>query len=595
MAEAHSAVAFNFAVTHEGVHIDYDRELIAILWKAGARSWRKRFFRFVNNIRNGLYPASHRSLVLIWALMFGGEVSQKPWADVSLGLVDKVVKHVPQQLVEVHPNCPRGVAVVVTGAGLWVCVAIFRKYMLKMLFSYKGWMYEARGQNARTSLTTRLWFMAVRLFEGSSPLLYSYQSCLPKLPLPSLENTMDRYLKSVRPLNDEESFKRLEQLAMDFKNGPGRRFQRYLWFKSRWAQNYVTDWWEEFIYLRGRSSIMVNSNFYASDIIYMQPTTNQCARAANLIHAAFLFRRLIDYQALKPILIQDVVPLCSAQYTRTFNTHRKPGVETDYILHYHDSTHVAVYHKGRYYKVTTHYKGNLLKPPELQRQLEQIVNDDSTPAPGELYLGALTATDRRVWAETRSNYFCRGQNKLSLNAIERSAFMVVLDDEEFIYDPNDHSKMDRYSQLLLHGKGFDRWYDKSFNMIVGKNARAGVNVEHSWADAPIIGHCWEYCIYQDHATLGYDTDGNTKGYSGFSVQTLSPKELPRPMRLNWELNEDCQAVITKAKLDAEKILTDVDLHVRHFDTYGKRIIKKCRVSPDAYIQMALQLAYFHDQ
>lgn len=25
----------------------------------------------------------------------------------------------------------------------------------------------------------------------------------------------------------------------------------------------VSDWWEEYIYLRGRSPIMVNSNFYA--------------------------------------------------------------------------------------------------------------------------------------------------------------------------------------------------------------------------------------------------------------------------------------------------------------------------------------------
>lgn len=27
MAEAHSAVAFNFTVTHEGVYIDYDKEV----------------------------------------------------------------------------------------------------------------------------------------------------------------------------------------------------------------------------------------------------------------------------------------------------------------------------------------------------------------------------------------------------------------------------------------------------------------------------------------------------------------------------------------------------------------------------------------
>jgi len=28
--------------------------------------------------------------------------------------------------------------------------------------------------------------------------------------------------------------------------------------------------------------------------------------------------------------------------------------------------------------------------------------------------------------------------------------------------------------------------------------------------------------------------------------------------------------------------------------YGKGFMKKCRISPDAYIQMALQLAYYRD-
>lgn len=36
-----------------------------------------------------------------------------------------------------------------------------------------------------------------------------------------------------------------------------------------------------------------------------------------------------------------------------------------------------------------------------------------------------------------------------------------------------------------------RWFDKSFNLIVFKNGTMGLNAEHSWADAPIVGHLWE--------------------------------------------------------------------------------------------------------
>ena len=46
MAEAHSAVAFSFTVTHEGVDVNFDREVLHLVWESGIRSWKKRFFRF---------------------------------------------------------------------------------------------------------------------------------------------------------------------------------------------------------------------------------------------------------------------------------------------------------------------------------------------------------------------------------------------------------------------------------------------------------------------------------------------------------------------------------------------------------------------
>lgn len=44
-----------------------------------------------------------------------------------------------------------------------------------------------------------------------------------------------------------------------------------------------------------------------------------------------------------------------------------------------------------------------------------------------------------------------------------------------------------------------------------------------------------------------------------------------------------------------KILSDVDQNIHVFNQFGKQFITKtCSVSPDAFIQMALQLAYFRD-
>ena len=93
----------------------------------------------------------------------------------------------------------------------------------------------------------------------------------------------------------------MEKLANEFEKGIGVKLQRYLILKSWWATNYVSDWWEEYVYLRGRSPIMVNSNFYGIDAILMHPTTVQSARAASVIYSCLQYRRLIERQELEPV------------------------------------------------------------------------------------------------------------------------------------------------------------------------------------------------------------------------------------------------------------------------------------------------------
>ena len=44
--------------------------------------------------------------------------------------------------------------------------------------------------------------------------------------------------------------------------------------------------------------------------------------------------------------------------------------------------------------------------------------------------------------------------------------------------------------------------------------------------------------------------------------------------------------------EAQLTLEDVDLRLLMHNDFGKGFMKKCKVSPDAFIQMALQLAYY---
>lgn len=64
---------------------------------------------------------------------------------------------------------------------------------------------------------------------------------------------------------------------------------------------------------------------------------------------------------------------------------------TDVLQHWQDSEFVAVYHKGRYFRLWVYRAGRLLSPREIEYQIQRILDDPSPPQPGEDKLGALTA------------------------------------------------------------------------------------------------------------------------------------------------------------------------------------------------------------
>ncbi|XP_050391317.1 carnitine O-palmitoyltransferase 1, liver isoform isoform X1 [Patella vulgata] len=578
MAEAHAAVAFSFSVTPDGVNVAVNHEALWAVFYSGTASWKRKLHRIQNSFHNGIYPASPMSwlftLTIVLAFGLAG-------VDVSWGIIKYIQNHVPG-IDYANDTINFIISSAIFGTVLWVAVINFIKFFLRILFNYQNWMYEVRGK--KVSLKTKLWVVLVRVLSGRKPKLNSYQASLPKLPVPSVEGTMERYLLSVRPLLDDEKYNRMEKLANEFKEGLGNKLQRYLTLKSWWAANYVSDWWEEYVYLRGRAPIMINSNFYGIDAVYVKPTDKPLARAGNVIYSMLKFRCLVDREELEPIILNKTVPLCSSQYERQFNTTRIPGTETDKLVQYHDSSHISVYHKGRYFKVYIRSKGRLLMPCEIEYMLQKIVDDDSEPAEGEKELAALTAGERVAWAKARTEYFSKGKNRASLDAIEKAAFCVSLDEDSQDFNLEKPKLLDAYGKAMLHGKGYDRWFDKSFTLVVCSNGRIGFNAEHSWADAPIMAHLWEYAISEDSLHLGYTEDGHCKG---------SPEQTPpNPIRLEWDIPKPCQTVIDQQLQIAKQLISDVDLHLLVHTAFGKGFIKKCKVSPDAFLQIALQLAYF---
>ncbi|XP_037589935.1 carnitine O-palmitoyltransferase 1, liver isoform isoform X2 [Cebus imitator] len=555
MAEAHQAVAFQFTVTPDGIDLRLSHEALKQIYLSGLHSWKKKFIRFKNGIITGVFPASPSSWLIV---VVGVMTTMYAKIDPSLGIIAKINRTL-ERTDCMSSQTKNVVSGVLFGTGLWVALIVTMRFSLKVLLSYHGWMFAEHGKMSRA---TKIWMGMVKLFSGRKPMLYSFQTSLPRLPVPAVKDTVNRYLESVRPLMKEEDFKRMTALAHDFAVSLGPRLQWYLKLKSWWATNY--------------------------DLLYVLPTHIQAARAGNAIHAILLYRRKLDREEIKPIcLLGSTIPLCSAQWERMFNTSRIPGEETDTIQHMRDSKHIVVYHRGRYFKVWLYHDGRLLKPREIEQQMQRILDDTSEPQPGEARLAALTAGDRVPWARCRQAYFGRGKNKQSLDAVEKAAFFVTLDETEQGYRREDpDTSMDSYAKSLLHGRCYDRWFDKSITFVVFKNGKMGMNAEHSWADAPIVGHLWEYVLSTDSLQMGYAEDGHCKGDTNPNI--------PYPTRLQWDIPGECQEVIETSLNTANLLANDVDFHSFPFEAFGKGIIKKCRTSPDAFVQLALQLAHYKD-
>lgn len=310
-------------------------------------------------------------------------------------------------------------------------------------------------------------FQNQALIKLNKPTLYSFQASLPTLPLPSLQDTVIRYLRSIRPLTDDLNYQRITKEAHDFQNGIGKKLQRYLLLKKWWATNYVSDWWEEFIYLRGRTPLMINSNYHSYDVFKL-PTTDQTTRAAGIIYEMLKFREKLEREAITPIMVQGLVPLCSNQYKRMYNTVRVPGIECDKIEHHENIDHIVILCNGCYYKVIIQQGQRLLNSCEIKHQLDDILRLNEVPTRGEKYLGSLTAWDRTNWAKSREKFFSSGINKESLRVVESAAIFLVLHDKPFEYDSN---KMEYYAAQCMYGNIYDRWFDKSFQLVVGTNGR----------------------------------------------------------------------------------------------------------------------------
>ncbi|KAI8609541.1 hypothetical protein BC830DRAFT_1173461 [Chytriomyces sp. MP71] len=385
--------------------------------------------------------------------------------------------------------------------------------------------------------------------------LYAHQHVLPRLPIPTLDETCATYLKSVRPLINDSDYEKTVRAVNEFKKpgGKGEELQKRLIAHDKSKNNsWLIDWWNSYAYMAYRDPVVVWVNYFFCFVDNKNFINKPAGRAAELITGAMEFRKLVVSEQLEPDMARNA-PLCSEQYRYLFNSTRIPQLPED-ITRNSDpakNNHIIVLRNNQFYSLELVVHGRQLSTAEIESQLQKIYKLAGNTK--DIAVGAFTTQDRDSWAKIREQLLAvSGKNKASLDKIESAAFVVCLDDAKPI----------TYEQFIV----FD-------------NGVAGFNGEHSMMDATPTSRLCDWVL-----------DRLGKGKINHGTPTVGSLEAPQ--KLQFDLTPELKQEVSNSEKKFADLVSKHDLQVVVFEGYGKNVIKKFGCSPDAYAQMAIQLAYY---
>ncbi|CAH2310871.1 carnitine O-palmitoyltransferase 2, mitochondrial [Pelobates cultripes] len=274
-----------------------------------------------------------------------------------------------------------------------------------------------------------------------------------------------------------------------------------------------------------------------------------------------------------PAYMANAYPLDMSQYFRFFNSTRLPKLNRDELVADKSRKHLLVLRNGNFYVFDVIDKdGNIVKASEIQAHLQYILSD-ATPAP-EFPLGYLTSEERNTWAVLRQKLLENG-NEEALKKVDSAVFCLCLDDFPIKDDVH-------LSHNMLHGSGMNRWYDKSFSIIMTQDGTAAVNLEHSWREGMTIIR-FQNEVFRDST----------------QKPAISPQTLPAKVdssqavqKLVFHLGDSLKSAISTAKKKFGATVSSFTIVPMEYRGCGKEFLQTQKISPDAVAQLSSQMAFF---
>ncbi|XP_051769607.1 choline O-acetyltransferase-like isoform X2 [Ctenopharyngodon idella] len=412
---------------------------------------------------------------------------------------------------------------------------------------------------------------------------------LPKVPVPDLQLTLDAYLRSVQHLVSKTQFRKTKAIVETFgkPGGVGEKLQKQLLEKREKTENWVYDVWLEDMYLKNRLALPVNSS---PALVFpkqsFRDVKDSLMFAARLILSVSQYKTMVDGKTLPADVARGQkadAPLCMDQYKRLFSSYRRAGLEQDTLITADgssDSGHVIVACKNQFFTLNLTEGSCRLNEADVQAQLQWIYEQTLNAGQKQPAVGLLTSDGRTDWAAARDQLLKDPVNRESVEVMERCMCVVCLDDPTGL-EPSDANR----AALMLHGGGPDknganRWYDKPLQFVVGADGVCGVVCEHSPFEGIVLVQCTEHVLK------------HIRSSSCKPSSSQSTSELPHPRRLVWKCSARIQSALASSADHLQRLVRNLDMSVFTFTAHGKELIKRQKMSPDAYIQLALQLAFY---
>jgi carnitine O-acetyltransferase len=415
-----------------------------------------------------------------------------------------------------------------------------------------------------------------------SPLTFGNEDQLPRVPLPSLEQTCARFLQWCAPLLTDEELTQTKAAVTELlaPGSPGRTLHAALarYHNTDGVHSWLDTFWP-YRYLGRRDRIALNANFF---FLFEQSQLGQCDRAAGLVAAALNYKLLIDAQLLPPAL-QRGRPLSMEQNRYLFSCTRIPGTELDTVrTPYTDEwpgpsteRHIVVLHRGRMFRLDVIGRGGhphtLAEITAALRTILDTTTELGPPEPGTS-IGHLTTKARAEWAASRTALLrLDPANAVALDVIETALFCLCLD-EHAPADPLDAA------DALLHGNSANRWFDKGVSLIVFADGTAGFNGEHCKLDGTMI-------------VAFIDAMLSTPAPEHSRRSGARPQGVPIARPLEFVLDDALRADVRtagEAFTEYAAAIATTTVSIKGFDSERA---KELRMSPDAFAQLSFQLAH----